>query len=53
MCLGQGDSRNNELCTNLATVHRATCDRWFCDIHVEDEEWHPCMLEPGEEGGEA
>jgi hypothetical protein len=30
-----------------------TCRRWFCDAHAEDEEWHPCMLPPGEEGGEA
>ena len=53
MRLCQGEAPNNELCTNQATVHCATCDRWFCDIHAEDEEWHPCMLEPGEEGGEA
>jgi len=30
----------------------ATC-RWFCDAHAEDEEWHPCILPPGDEGGEA
>ena len=53
MRLCQGESPNNELCTNPATVHCATCDRWFCDIHAEDEEWHPCMLGPEEEGGEA
>ncbi len=21
--------------------------------HAEDEEWHPCMVPPGDEGGEA
>jgi len=36
-----------------ATVHCATCSRWFCDVHAEDEEWHPSTLPPGEEGGEA
>ena len=36
-----------------ATVHCATCGRWFCDAHAEDEEWHPSMLPPGEEGGAA
>jgi len=25
----------------------------FCDAHAEDEEWHPSMLPPGEEGGAA
>ncbi len=53
MRLCQGESPNNELCTNLATVHCATCDSWFCDIHAEDEEWHPCAVWPEEEGGEA
>jgi hypothetical protein len=53
MRLCQGESPNNELCTNPATVHCATCDKWFCDSHAEDGEWHPCMLGPGHEGGEA
>jgi len=21
-------------------------------VHAEDEDWHPCMLPPGDEGGE-
>jgi len=25
----------------------------FCDTHAEDEEWHPCMLTPDDEGGKA
>jgi hypothetical protein len=29
------------------------CERqWFCAIHAEDEAWHRCVLEPGDEGGE-
>ena len=34
-------------------VHCSRCERWFCDSHVEDEEWHSCALPPGEEGGES
>jgi hypothetical protein len=51
--LCQSVSPNDELCDHPATVHCATCRRWFCDAHAEDEEWHACMLHPGEEGGEA
>jgi hypothetical protein len=53
MRLCQGESPNEELCTYPATVHCATCDRWFCDIHAEDAEWHPCVVWPEEESGEA
>ena len=51
--LCQGESPNDESCDYPATVHCARCWRWFCDARVEDEEWHSCMLRPGEEGGEA
>jgi hypothetical protein len=51
--LCQGVSPSNEPCNYPATVHCATCGRWFCDGHAEDDEWHPCMLAPGDEGGEA
>jgi len=51
--LCQGVSPDDEPCNYSATVHCATCSRWFCDVHAEDEEWHPCTLPPGEEGGEA
>jgi hypothetical protein len=49
----QAVSLNDEPCNHRATVHCATCERWFCDGHAADEEWHPCVLPPGEEGGEA
>jgi hypothetical protein len=49
----QAVSPNDEPCDYPATVHCASCGRWFCDAHAEDVEWHPCMLPPGEEGGEA
>lgn len=35
-----------------ATVHCPNCGDWFCEAHAEDEHWHPCTLEPGDEGGE-
>ena len=51
--LCQAVSPNDEPYDYPATVHCAKCGRWFCDAHAEDEEWHPCMLPPGDEGGEA
>jgi hypothetical protein len=50
--LCQAVSPNDEPCDFPATVHCAECGRWFCDAHAEDEEWHSCMLPPGEVGGE-
>jgi hypothetical protein len=49
----QGIWLNDEPCDDPATVHCAACGRWFCVAHAEDEEWHPCVPPPGEEGGEA
>ncbi len=51
--LCQGMSPNYEPCESPATVRCATCRKWFCDAHAEDEQSHPCVLPPGEEGGEA
>jgi hypothetical protein len=51
--LCQGVSSSQEGCNYPATVHCPTCKRWFCDAHAEDEAWHSCVLEPGDEGGEA
>jgi len=52
--LCQGVSPGDEACTFPATVHCATCARWFCDAHAEDEQWHSCMLSPtADVGGEA
>jgi hypothetical protein len=51
--LCQAVSSNDEPCDYPASVHCAKCGRWFCDAHAEDEEWHPCTLSPGDEGGEA
>lgn len=51
--LCQGVSPADEPCTLAGTVHCVKCGRWFCDAHAEDDQWHPCMLPEGEEGGEA
>jgi len=51
--LCQGVSPGFTACTYPATVHCTTCMKWFCDAHAEDEQWHPCMLPPDDEGGEA
>jgi hypothetical protein len=51
--LCQGVSPNDAPCGYPATVHCATCGRWFCDAHAENEEWHSCALAPEEGGGEA
>lgn len=49
----QAVSLNDEPCDYPATVHCAQCNRWFCDQHAEDENWHACALQPGDEGGES
>lgn len=41
-----------EPCDTAATAHCAACGKWFCAVHAEDEAWHRCALEPGDEGGE-
>jgi hypothetical protein len=49
----QAVSSMDELCDSSATFHCGICGRWFCSVHAEDETWHTCVLEPGDEGGEA
>jgi hypothetical protein len=48
----QALSATGEPCDTSATCHCAVCRKWFCVVHAEDEAWHRCALEPGEEGGE-
>jgi len=49
----QAVSPEGESCNFIpATVHCPKCGGWFCEAHAEDEHWHPCALEPGDEGGE-
>jgi len=42
-----------EPCATGATFHCGVCGRWFCAVHAVNETWHICVLEPGDEGGEA
>lgn len=42
----------DEPCNESASIFCDKCDRWFCASHAHDDEWHPCHLEPGDEGGE-
>jgi hypothetical protein len=41
-----------EQCESTATSHCGICGRWFCGVHAEDETWHICAVDPGDEGGE-
>jgi hypothetical protein len=43
----QAVSPSNEVCRFPATVRCTICEKWFCDAHAEDEQWHPCVLLPG------
>jgi len=48
----EGVSFLDEPCNEAASVFCDRCERWFCAAHAEDEEWHTCGVEAGEEGGE-
>jgi hypothetical protein len=45
-------SRLDEPCNQSAAIFCDKCERWFCAAHMQDDQWHACHLEPGEEGGE-
>ncbi len=48
----EGVSRLDEPCNVSAAVFCEKCGRWFCNAHAQDDHWHSCALEPGDEGGE-
>jgi len=48
----QAESPMDETCDALASYQCGVCGKWFCAIHAENEVWHLCVLEPGDEGGE-
>lgn len=48
----QGVSPMDDACSAKASYHCEICGQWYCAAHAEDESWHPCVLEPGDEGGE-
>ena len=41
-----------EPCDSAATFHYGICSRWFCRAHADDETWHICVVDPGDEGGD-
>jgi hypothetical protein len=45
-------SRMDEPCNQSAVIFCDKCERWFCAAHLQDDQWHACQLEPGDEGGE-
>ena len=48
----EGVSRLDEPCNQASSFLCDRCERWFCAAHAQDEEWHSCGIEPGDEGGE-
>ncbi|HLK05772.1 MAG TPA: hypothetical protein VKT53_15145 [Candidatus Acidoferrum sp.] len=48
----EGVSSMDEPCNETATVFCDRCERSFCAAHFDDDEWHTCEVEPGDEGGE-
>jgi hypothetical protein len=45
-------SRLDQPCNQSAITFCENCDRWFCAVHMRDDLWHACEVEPGDEGGE-
>jgi len=45
-------SRLDEPCNVSAAVFCDKCERWFCSAHAQDDQWHACILDPGDVGGE-
>lgn len=45
--LCQAVSSRQEICGFPATVRCPSCQKWFCDSHAEDENWHTCASSPG------
>jgi predicted nucleic acid binding AN1-type Zn finger protein len=43
----------DDRCDSSATFRCDICGHRFCAVHAEDETYHTCAFEPGDEGGEA
>ena len=41
----QGVSPWDEPCMIVATKYCARCNRWFCQAHFGDPDWHSCTEE--------
>ena len=45
-------SLDDEACNHPAGLRCPKCGLWICEEHMDDDAWHACALEEGEEGGE-
>ena len=45
-------SLDDEACHHAASARCPKCGRWLCETHADDDEWHACALDEGDEGGE-
>jgi hypothetical protein len=48
----QAQSHFDEPCNALAVTRCERCNQWFCAEHAADDEWHACLLDEGDIGGE-
>jgi hypothetical protein len=48
----QAQSHLDEPCDAPASTCCEKCGQWYCATHAEDDEWHACVLEEGDIGGE-
>jgi hypothetical protein len=48
----QAVSHLDEPCNSPAIARCEKCDQWFCAAHAADDEWHACVLEEADIGGE-
>jgi hypothetical protein len=48
----QATSHLDEPCNALAITRCEACGLWLCADHAADDEWHACLIEDGETGGE-
>jgi hypothetical protein len=48
----QAQSRSDEPCNAPAFTRCGKCEQWFCAAHAVDDEWHQCILDEGDIGGE-
>jgi len=46
-------SHLDEPCTAPATTRCDGCGQWFCAAHAADHQWHACLTEEAETGGES
>jgi len=48
----QAQSPVDEPCGAPAVTRCENCGQWYCATHATDDEWHACVLEEGDIGGE-